>query len=110
MENPTPEDVSIKARSPVPDPHTPPSPRHGKQSTMPTIRPAVSLPDIVKALAVLQDGLRQLALAGATVRAPQVNELGILILAAKLDGHTLGVGPDGNFLVDSISVMAERAE
>lgn len=110
MDNPTPEDASTRARSPVPEPHTPPSPRHGKQYTTPMTRPVVSLPDIVKALAVLQDGLRQLALAGATVRAPQVNELGILILAAKLDGHTLGVGPDGNFLVDSVSVMAERKE
>jgi hypothetical protein len=68
------------------------------------------LPEIVKALAVLQDGLRQLALAGATVRAPQVNELGILIMAAKLDGHSLGIGPDGNFLVDSVSVMESRQE
>lgn len=49
-------------------------------------------------------------MAGATVRAPQVNDLGILIMAAKLDGHTLGVGPEGHFLLDGISVMESRPE
>lgn len=109
MDNPIPEDVSTTARSRGPGASTPPSPRHGKQSTSPTIRP-VNLPEIVKALAVIQDGLRQLAMAGATVRAPQVNDLGILIMAAKLDGHTLGVGPEGHFLLDGISVMESRPE
>jgi len=66
--------------------------------------------DAIKALAVLQDGLRLFALAGGLVKPQSVNESGILVLGIKLSGHTLAVGPEGNFLIDGISIMESREE
>ncbi len=88
----------------------PPHPRYGKQSPTPPTVPAVGLAEVIKALAVIQDGLRQLALAGVMIRTPEVNDKGILVMAIKLNGHKLGVGPDGQFTVDGISVMQPRQE
>ncbi len=109
MEKPIPVEESTAEPLRKPGGNFPPSPRHGKQSTAPTV-PSVALPEVIKALAVIQDGLRQLALAGTMIRAPEVNDKGILVMAIKLTGHKLGVGPDGQFTVDGISVMQPRQE
>lgn len=110
MENPIPEAGSTPAPSNVPAANSPPSPRHGKMSSTPPTTQSVKLLEIIQALAVIQDGLRQLALAGVQVRRPQVNDQGILVMAVKLNGHTLGVGPNGNFILDGKSVMEKRTE
>jgi hypothetical protein len=68
------------------------------------------LVEVIKALAVIQDGMRQFVMAGGLLKAPYVNEKGILILAIKLHGHSLGVGPEGNLMIDGISVMEGRLE
>jgi len=109
MDKPIPGAESTPAPSIGHGKNFPPSPRFGKQHTAQTAL-SVGLVEAIKALAVIQDGLRQLALAGAMIRTPEVNDKGILVMAIKLNGHKLGVGPDGNFTVDGISVMEERKE
>lgn len=110
MENPIPEDVSTGARLNGPGRNSRLSPRYGKQlSTRPTTLNAESL-ELIRALAVIQDGLRQFVMAGGMLRTPFVNEKGIMVLAIKVRGHDLGVGPDGNFILDGKSVMEERTE
>lgn len=111
MGNPTPEDVSMAARSSGQGGSSLSSPAPGnKSSTLRTTRSAGSTLDILKALAVIQDGLRQFVMAGGMARQPMVNDKGVMVMAIKLNGHDLGIGPDGNFLVDGRSVMESRPE
>lgn len=110
MANHIPVEGSTGARLNVQGGNSPPSPVSGRKLfTRPTIRSAESL-EVIRALAVIQDGLRQLVMAGGLLRTPFVNEKGIMVIAIKLNGHDLGVGPDGNFIVDGKSVMEERSE
>lgn len=110
MDNPTPADESTVAPSTGPGPNSLHSPRSGKESSTPQTVLTAELVEIIKALAVIQDGLRLFALAGGLLRPPSLNANGILVLALRLHGHTLGVGPEGSFLVDGISVMEGRTE
>lgn len=110
MESPTPEAASTGEPSSAPATNSPPSPRFGRTSSTPPTLLTAELVEIIKALAVIQDGLRLFVLAGGFLKPPFVNERGILVLAIRLRGHTLGVGPDGNFIVDGISVMESRSE
>lgn len=108
--DPTPADGSTVVPSTLPESNSPPSPMFGKQSPTRRTPPTALSIEIVKALAVLQDALRLFVMAGGMLRAPYVNEKGILILALKLRDHDLGVGPEGNFTVDGTSVMEGRRE
>lgn len=110
MGNLTPGGASTVAPLTVPEPNSPHKPGFGKPSYTPKIVPIANLLEIIKALAIIQDGLRKFVLTGGLQKPPTVNDKGILIIAIKLPGHTLGVGPDGNFTVDSRSVMEGRQE
>lgn len=93
-----------------PEVNSPPLSEFGKPSSTPQTGRLAGLVEVIKALAVIQDGLRQFAMAGGFLKAPYVNANGILILAIKLRGHSLGVGPEGNLMIDGISVMEGRLE
>lgn len=110
MENPTPVAASTAAQSRSQDSNSPPLPGSGKRSSTRGITPIVPSLELIRALAVIQDGLRQFVLAGGMLRTPEVNDKGVMVLAIKLNDHSLGIGPEGNFTVDSISVMEGRQE
>lgn len=110
MDNPTPEAASTAEPSNAPAGNSPPSPKFGKPSSTRQTALTAELVEIIKALAVIQDGLRLFVLAGGLLKPPSLSPNGILVLAIKLHGHSLGVGPDGNFIVDGISVMEGRSE
>lgn len=110
MENLTPVGASTAGPSNSRGGNSPPSRGYGKRSSIPPTVRTAELAEIIKALAILQDGLRLFVLSGGLQAAPYVNEKGILVLALKIHGHTIGVGPEGNFVVDGISVMEGRQE
>lgn len=110
MENPTPVAASTAEPLNAPGSNSPPSHRFGKPSSTPPTPLTAELVQMIKALAVIQDGLRLFVMSGGFLKPPYVNEKGILVLAIRLRGHTLGVGPEGNFLVDGRSVMEGRNE
>lgn len=110
MDNPTPAEGSTVERLTAPAENSPPSQGFGKPSSIRRTPLTAELVEVIKALAVIQDGLRLFALAGGLMKAPSLTQNGILVLAIKLKGHALGVGPEGNFTVDGISVMEGRSE
>lgn len=110
MEHPTPAGASTAEPSRLHASNSPPSQGSGKQSPIRPTPLSAELIELIKALAILQDALRQFALAGGILRVPYINPSGVLVLAVKLRGHILGVGPEGNFTVDGISVMDGRQE
>lgn len=109
-DNPTPETGSTGEPLTAPEQSSPPLPASGRTSSIQTTARTAASVEIIKALAVIQDGLRLFALAGGLLKPPFLVDNRILVLAMKLRGHTLGVGPEGNFVVDGISVMEGRGE
>lgn len=110
MENLTHAAASMGGQSRLPGSNSPPSQGFGRPSPIRQTPLTAESIELIKALAILQDALRQFVLAGGMLRPPYINDKGILVLAIKLRGHTLGVGPGGDFILDGRSVMEVRQE
>ncbi len=69
----------------------------------------ISPPDLIKALAQLQDAIYQFKKAGGQWREPQLRGAA-MTMACRVPGHKVFIDGSGNFTFDGVSVTAPRQE